>query len=321
MLNRNKRFTVFSIKSDAIKRNLTSKLIKDLYIHFEIIDSKKIYVNKKIVNILKKWDWEHNWVPYPSNAIKRLSYANETGKTIFLLCKARKNVDAIKFGDKLKGSSHNPFISNKESLRSKYKDKSLKNRVHINEFKIGILYDLNNKPRSLVPNVIHAVDSEEELRIHIRLFFNKYYSTLFKERFNLKVVNNIIKKTKKLKLKDMEYVIFAGSTLAIRNIRESKDIDILVSPSLYKALLERRYKNRIRNNTNLISVNGMEIFDSIKNNNYNPNLKQIIKNANWFKGVPFASLKETLRWKLSKKLTPKVKRDINLINKYLLELV
>ena len=76
-----------------------------------------------------------------------------------------------KIGDKLKGSSHNPFISNK-SLRSKYKDKSLKNRVHINEFKIGILYDLNNKPRSLVLKLlyVHAVDSEEELRIHLDYF-------------------------------------------------------------------------------------------------------------------------------------------------------
>lgn len=318
MLKRNKRYTVFSIKSDAIKRNLTSKLLNDLKKHFEIIDKKSVYVNKKIVNQLKKWDWEHNWVPYPTKAIKHLSYANETGDTIFLLCKAKTDIDAIIFGDKLKGSSHNPFISNKESLRSKYADKKLKDRVRINNLKIGILYNESNKPISLVPNVIHAVDSEGELKIHMKLFFDKHYKTVFKEQLNMKLIDNIAKKVKKLKLINGHYIIFGGITLAIRNIRESKDIDIFVSPSLYKILLNKRYKNKTINNRRLISIEDIEIFNSIKTSNYNPNFKRIIKNADIFKGISFVSLKETLRRKKSKN-TPKAKRDIKLINKYLLE--
>lgn len=119
---------------------------------------------------------------------------------------------------------------------------------------------------------------------------------------------------KKLKLPQKDYAIFGSGPLAIRGIRDSRDIDIIVKQSLWDKLAK---KYPIKNGK-LIELGFMEIF-----RDWSPFFNEVdnlIDDSDLFQGIQFVKLKYVLEWK-NISLREKDKKDIKLINDYLRKLI
>lgn len=172
---RKNRYTIFTIKKDALKRKIANYIIKDIKKFYEIIILKKVIVSPYLVNKLKEYEWSHNWKPYPSEEIKQLSHKSEAGRTIVLLCRIRNDkFDAIKFGNELKGNHHLPHLCEKDTIRGKYADFSTVKNIFTDSLGVSYICNKNGKKISLVPNIIHAVDNKNELKEHIKVFFGEF---------------------------------------------------------------------------------------------------------------------------------------------------
>jgi len=132
---------------------------------------------------------------------------------------------------------------------------------------------------------------------------------------NMILVNEINKfekqlnELKKLNLQKEEYAIFGSGPLAIRGIRESQDIDIIVKPRLWNKLSKKYSKE----NDKLIKIGSIEIYK-----NWVPwfkDINKIIEDADTFEGIRFAKLKYVLAWKKAYN-REKDKKDIQLIKEY-----
>ncbi len=116
-------------------------------------------------------------------------------------------------------------------------------------------------------------------------------------------------KLKKLNLPVEEYAIFGSGPLAIRGIRDSADIDIIVKLKLWKKLAKKYPQETER----LIKINSIDICKNwlpwIKNTN------ELIDDAEIFERIRFVKLKHVLSWK-KKYSRKKDKKDVQLIEQY-----
>lgn len=118
----------------------------------------------------------------------------------------------------------------------------------------------------------------------------------------------ILSEFKKLKLADKKYVVFGSAPLAIRKLRDVKDLDVLVTKDLYKRLKRKFFKNVKKEK---IKIGKIEIFSSA----YYINIKLAIKRGEVIGGVRFLSLEDLIKWK-NKMGRKKDLKDLKLIEKY-----
>lgn len=115
---------------------------------------------------------------------------------------------------------------------------------------------------------------------------------------------------KKLNLPKDKFAIFGSGPLAIRNLRENKDIDIIVKQDLWIDLT-KKYEI-INEKGGLIRIGHIEIYKE-----WPPfgNLNNLIDDADIINKFPFVKLKHVLRWKkfINRE---KDQKDIRLIENY-----
>jgi hypothetical protein len=131
---------------------------------------------------------------------------------------------------------------------------------------------------------------------------------------------NIFQEVKKLNLPMGEYVVVGSGPMAAREIRDFKDIDILVSEKLYDEL--------VKNGWEIVEVEGVggkfkvlkkdifEVNTTLWHGDYKPDNKNLIEQAEIICGVPFLQLKELIKFKTALGREKDLK-DIELINNYL----
>lgn len=127
----------------------------------------------------------------------------------------------------------------------------------------------------------------------------------------------IVEKVKTLGLPEYSYIVFGSCPLAAAGIRETNDIDMLVSPETFEKLKAAGWQELHKNENDKPLIR--DVFEAHKNWNfssYNPTLVHLLASATVIDGVPFASLREVRKWKLSSG-RPKDLRDIKLIDAYL----
>lgn len=125
-----------------------------------------------------------------------------------------------------------------------------------------------------------------------------------------------------LELPKGSYVVIGGSGLAVRGIRESNDIDMVVTRELFEELQNRGWPidepfkqkwNRVR-----LKREPFEIFTDIyleRSNQFIP-ADQLIKSAELIEGIPFLTIRDILFYKTDNP-RPKDITDIALIADYL----
>jgi hypothetical protein len=127
----------------------------------------------------------------------------------------------------------------------------------------------------------------------------------------------IIEKVKALGLPEDEYVVFGSCPMALAGIREAQDIDMLVSPALFKKLAQDGWQPLQKAAKDIpLTFGDFEAHANWDFSSYAPTLEQLLATAQVVEGVPFAALAEVRKWKASSG-RPKDLVDVALIDNYL----
>lgn len=109
---------------------------------------------------------------------------------------------------------------------------------------------------------------------------------------------DIVAKVKELDLPHGQYVVFGSGPLDIHGIRETRDVDLLVTTQLYNQLKEQGWKEKEwGSGGTYLNKDIYEVDNSWSYGNYNPEPEEIIAIAEMHDGVPFAPLTEVVKWK------------------------
>src|SRR5271157_4446847 len=92
----------------------------------------------------------------------------------------------------------------------------------------------------------------------------------------------------RLVLPSNQYLIFGSGPLAIRAIRESKDIDLLVSKELWNQLKQKHPPSTSR----LIPIGNIEIWNDCMN--LTGRIDEMIAHPDIIEGFPFMTLPDTI---------------------------
>ena len=129
--------------------------------------------------------------------------------------------------------------------------------------------------------------------------------------------DEIVAKMKKLNLPRDSYVVFGSGPLAAAGIRETNDIDLLVSPTVLNKLREMGWKELVKAvDDRPLVFEDYEAHDTWDFSPYAPTLNELLKSATEVEGIMFASLDEVRKWKVASG-RPKDLIDIKMIDKYL----
>ncbi len=119
-----------------------------------------------------------------------------------------------------------------------------------------------------------------------------------------------LKEINKLNLPSNSYAIFGSGPMAIRGIREARDIDIFVTNKAYN-VLTKKYPEKEKG---FIEVGDIEIYSA--DNSLFKNPQKVLERAENIKGYRFITLKDLIRWK-KEYGRQKDLEDVKLINNYL----
>lgn len=127
---------------------------------------------------------------------------------------------------------------------------------------------------------------------------------------------DIVTKVKELNLPHGQYVVFGSGPLAVHGIRETRDVDLLVTDEFYNRLKEQGWEEREWDSGGTyLSKDIYEVDNSWTYGDYDPKPEEIIAIAEMHEGVSFAPLTEVLKWKQAFG-RPKDLEDIELIQAY-----
>ena len=127
----------------------------------------------------------------------------------------------------------------------------------------------------------------------------------------------LLAETHRLKLPKNEYLIVGGGSLTVRDIRETSDIDIVVTTQLFEILKQRDWSFKIRPNGKPKLYNDfIEIYLDVNTENFKRSTSWLIQHADIFDQVRFIDLKSLIGFKQSYGREKDI-RDIQLIKTYL----
>jgi hypothetical protein len=125
---------------------------------------------------------------------------------------------------------------------------------------------------------------------------------------------------RKLDLIDGEYVLFGGSCLAIRGLRDLNDVDLFVTKRLYKLLTARGWQEKSEPGgapyltTRIAGVTIDAVADWL-GDGWQPNIQSYLRHPEIIDGLRFMPLKDLYEWKKATR-RPKDIIDMSLIEKY-----
>jgi hypothetical protein len=134
----------------------------------------------------------------------------------------------------------------------------------------------------------------------------------------MKNKDTLINEVKKIDLPLGKYTVVGGGVLAVRGIRDTQDIDLIVTEDFYEKLKNNGWveKEKGLNNFHLYKDDFEVAKDFSHIDGCKLDSKDVIKNSDIIEDVPFMSLKDLLELKKALGREKDIK-DIELINKYL----
>lgn len=129
--------------------------------------------------------------------------------------------------------------------------------------------------------------------------------------------DEIIAKVKTLGWTPGSYIVFGSCPMALVDLRESNDIDFLVTPELFEELREADWKELVKGpDDKPLVLDDFEVHPDWHFSPDNPSLEQLLETATIVDDIPFASLEEVRKWKAFSG-RPKDLEDVKLIDQYL----
>lgn len=128
---------------------------------------------------------------------------------------------------------------------------------------------------------------------------------------------DIFKKLQELALPLGEYVVIGSGPLAALGLREAGDLDIVVTPRLFKELSDSgRYQEQIKHGQIFLVAEDVEIFTSLARDGYSTATAEAIRSAVIIKDFSFLNFTETIKFKQALG-REKDRRDIKMLEDYL----
>lgn len=109
--------------------------------------------------------------------------------------------------------------------------------------------------------------------------------------------SEIINKIKKLNILLGKYVVIAGASLAIRGIRETSDIDILVSPEIYEKFRKKGWKEKKKHEKIILLKDDIEMVTSRNAPRHHFDSDKMIRNAEIIDAIPCSRLDDETKIK------------------------
>lgn len=120
---------------------------------------------------------------------------------------------------------------------------------------------------------------------------------------------------KSLNLPAEDYLVISSGSLAVHNIRECHDLDIIISDTLF-AELSKKYSVTISESVSKISLGNIEFIHRSANQDDEYEFNRQRAKAEIIDGIPFQDLETCLYFK-EKGEREKDKKDVELIKEYL----
>ena len=118
-----------------------------------------------------------------------------------------------------------------------------------------------------------------------------------------------LEELRKLNLPENQYAVFGSGPMAVRGIRDSGDLDIVVKSELWKNL-----SSQYPPEGDKIVIGNIEIYRTW-NAPFYDNVAPLIERAEMIEGIKFVRLEDVVKWK-KEKGREKDKIDIELINRF-----
>lgn len=129
--------------------------------------------------------------------------------------------------------------------------------------------------------------------------------------------DDIVLKVKSLGLPDGSYVVFGSCPMAAVGIRDSGDVDMMVTKEILNELAYKGWKQVIKGpNDTPLQYGVFDVHDNWNFSQYKPTLDELLADAMVIDGVPFASLEHVRKWKAASG-RQKDLVDIKLIDDYI----
>jgi hypothetical protein len=122
---------------------------------------------------------------------------------------------------------------------------------------------------------------------------------------------NLKQRIAELNLSEGSYVVVGSGILGALNIRESNDIDLVVTEDVYQDIKKRGWKQGLWGKDVVFQ---QDVFD-IANDWYGEKTADLLRHAQIIDGVPYLSLDDVYEWKKTKG-RKKDLRDLELIDEY-----
>lgn len=133
------------------------------------------------------------------------------------------------------------------------------------------------------------------------------------------IKQEIIEKVQALNLPSDSYIVFGSGPLAAAGIRETNDIDMYVTPEVWRSLKAAGWQQIDKGpDDQPLAHDVFDVHDNWNFSFYTTTLEHLLDTADVIDGVPFASLDEVRKWKVASG-RDKDLRDIELIDAYLAE--
>jgi len=121
--------------------------------------------------------------------------------------------------------------------------------------------------------------------------------------------NNFLEELEELNLPDGKYAIFGSGPLAVRGLRDSSDLDVIVKEELWEKLSKKYSLNK----NGGLQIGNIEVYNKWLEDK---NINHLIDSAEKIAGYKFVKLEYVLAWKETMG-RDKDKKDVELIKKYL----
>jgi hypothetical protein len=126
--------------------------------------------------------------------------------------------------------------------------------------------------------------------------------------------NEIVEAVRALNLPEGSFVVFGSCPMALANLREAGDIDMLVAPEVFEQLARQGWAPTHKGkDDNPLTKDVFEAHQNWNFSKYKPSLEHLKKTATIYESIPFAALDEVRKWKAASG-RPKDLVDVALID-------
>ncbi|MCE9643135.1 MAG: zinc ABC transporter substrate-binding protein [Candidatus Andersenbacteria bacterium] len=132
---------------------------------------------------------------------------------------------------------------------------------------------------------------------------------------------NIIQEIQNLNFSTEQYIVVGSGPMAVRGLKDSHDIDIVVTPELFEKCSQKGWEQMPwtypgKEGQIYLKKGIVELYLDVNAGEFHPTFQELMSRADIIQDIPFASLEDIIQFKKAYN-RPKHDADIEKIEEYL----